>query len=105
MDGETKLTWDINGKHGEEIVTKWRSPALMPEWAARKFVIVTDVKAQRLQEITEEDAIKAGVPGIATHKPYPRQYRDSFEVLWDIKHPKHNWSSNPWCWHYKVEAK
>ena len=51
MDGESKLTWDINGKHGEEIVTKWRSPALMPEWAARKFVIVTDVKAEQIEGV------------------------------------------------------
>ena len=26
---------------------KWRSPALMPAWAARKFVVVTDVKAEQ----------------------------------------------------------
>ena len=124
-----------------------RSPALMPKWAARKFVVVTDVKAQRLQEITEEDAERLGFKSdkikiwwqgyrrvtlgelgeelmhqqsigdkppdwmIEPHRMLERPdllwtARRFISIKWDSKHPKHPWSSNPWCWHYTVrEAK
>jgi hypothetical protein len=78
----------------------WKSPLFMPEWVARYFIKITDVSAERLQEITEEDAIAEGCPGIATHKSYPRQYRDSYEALWDSINPKQKWDTNPWVWKY-----
>lgn len=39
---------------------KWRSPLFLPEWAARTFIRITDVRAERLQSITEEDAKAEG---------------------------------------------
>jgi hypothetical protein len=33
----------------------------MPEWCARDFIRITDVKAERLQEISEEDCFKEGI--------------------------------------------
>lgn len=39
----------------------WRSPLHMPKWAARTWLEVTGVRAERLQEITEEGAKAEGV--------------------------------------------
>ncbi len=40
---------------------KWRSPLFMPAWAARDFIKMTDIRAERLQEITASDCVKEGV--------------------------------------------
>ena len=87
-------------------VGRTRPSIFMPRWASRITLEITEVRVERLQEITEEDAQAEGTLGIATHKPYPRQYRDSFEVLWDSIHDKgspykehpYRWQLNPWVW-------
>jgi hypothetical protein len=78
----------------------WRPSIFMPRWASRIQTPIVSVRVERVQEITEKDARTEGVPGIATHEPYPRQYRDSFEVLWNVINAKrgYSWESNPWVW-------
>lgn len=39
---------------------QWRSPAVMPREAARLFYRVTDIRVERLQAVTEEQAVKEG---------------------------------------------
>lgn len=48
-----------NAKPGERV---WvRETAIMPRWASRLTLIVESVKIERLQDISEEDAIAEGV--------------------------------------------
>lgn len=89
---------------------KWRPSIHMPRWASRITLEVTEVRAQRLQDITEEDAKAEG----ADVWPYdPMQpmttgelggehpYRGGFAVLWDaINDHRATWNSNPWVWVY-----
>ena len=62
---------------------KWKSPRSMPEWAARLFIKITDVRAERLQEITEEDCIAEGMK--QQELPYDIapvwQYRDIWNSI------------------------
>lgn len=58
----------ISFENGEPIYgTDWvwkrdvLSPLFMPQGLARLFLSITDVRVKRLQDITEEDAIKEGV--------------------------------------------
>lgn len=86
---------------------KWRSSMYMPRWASRITLEVTEVRVQRLQEITEEDARAEGVTtgpqqGQLNGKPatlLPTTHRQAFIWLWDaINGERASWVSNPWVW-------
>ena len=65
-------------------------------FASRIAIEVTDIKIEKLQEITEEDAIKEGVRDTFNQQIfYPATY--NFKILWDSTNSKkHPWGSNPW---------
>ena len=75
----------------------WRPSIFMPKEAARIFLEVTNVRVERLQEITEEDARAEGVFPAEAH---PHQHRDAFADLWDSINLKRGfgWETNPWVW-------
>lgn len=77
----------------------WRPSIHMPRWASRMTLPVTDVRAERLQDITEEDAQAEG-PSLATDygRLHPT-YRLAFANLWDSLSPDgRRWDDNPWVW-------
>lgn len=71
----------------------------MPRWASRLTLLVTDVRVQRLQEISSADAIAEGCPPYANSAtidcdtPNPR---DDFKRLWNGIHGPDAWDRNPW---------
>lgn len=78
----------------------WRKiPSLhMPRWACRTVVELTDVRVERLNDISEADA-KA--EGCEPHAPSGRDgkvYRRPFECLWESIRGKGSWAINPWVW-------
>ena len=76
---------------------RWRPSIHMPRWASRIALEVTDVKVERLQEITEEDAIKEGLRDTFNQQTfYPATY--NFETFWASIYGKESWESNPWVW-------
>lgn len=78
---------------------KWRPSIHMPKWASRITLKVTAVKVERLQEISEADAIAEGVEAISL-ADVPRQAswsnRQDFSRLWETIHGKGTWEENPW---------
>lgn len=68
----------------------------MPRWASRFTLEVTDVRVQRLQDISEEDAKAEGVEPLQMDFG---SYLPSFQGVWDLLNSKRApWASNPWVW-------
>ena len=74
---------------------KWRPSIHMPREAARIFLKVTNVRVERLQEITAHDAIREGM-----ESEIPFDTVDEFKELWNNLNAKrgYGWESNPWVW-------
>lgn len=76
----------------------WRPSIHMPRWASRLTLEVVSVRVERLQEISEPDAVAEGIDA-ATFGPVWECARDAFAHLWDsINGERASWESNPWVW-------
>jgi hypothetical protein len=72
----------------------------MPRWASRLTLLVKDVRVERLQEISEDEAKAEGcTPCFTDHiggiHPQPR-YQWGFRDLWNSLHGAGAWDENPW---------
>lgn len=86
----------------------------MPKWASRLTLTVTDVRVERLQDISEEDARAEGCPVTWDGKPYdpPPPEVDSWQgygrysycLLWSKINGPGSWDANPWvaCYTFTV---
>jgi hypothetical protein len=89
----------IDGKSAERV---WRPSIHMPRWASRITLEVTAVRVERLQDISEEDAMAEGctmdMPANGCHLT-GNCLKDRFAFLWDsLAKPGQLWANNPWVW-------
>jgi hypothetical protein len=82
-------------------LSRYRPPMFMPRWASRITLEVSDVKVERLQDISEADAIAEGAllpwtgsPGTACDDT--RDARSEFAALWNSINGHGAWDDNPW---------
>ncbi|HIE8743433.1 TPA: hypothetical protein ACXP1Q_002814 [Klebsiella quasipneumoniae subsp. similipneumoniae] len=98
--------WDCAPNDAEAL--KWRPSIHMPRWASRILLEITDVRVERLNAISEEDAraegiidggcLNCGEPepcGCANPEP---DATDAFAYLWQSIYGQENWNANPWVW-------
>ncbi|MDO4989318.1 MAG: hypothetical protein Q4E45_02320 [Eubacteriales bacterium] len=86
-------------------VDRWHPSIHMPKEAARIFLCVTGVQAERLQEITEDGAQREGFyPGWTSRRGSTPALtaRQGFMWMWQyLTHAgpyEHTWPANPWVW-------
>lgn len=101
---------------------KWKPSIHMPKDAARIWLMIEDIRVERVQEISEEDAKAEGIEEISTkygydfdiYKDYkgfmPDGYqapRFSFKSLWISINGEESWNANPWVWviKYRILSK
>lgn len=90
-----------------DALIKWRTPIHMPRWASRITLEIRNIKVERLQDITEEDA---RAEGVSTNPYYMADgspdeamsipAKGNFMMLWDSINAKRGfgWDLNPWVW-------
>nr|DAJ88025.1 MAG TPA: ASCH domain protein [Caudoviricetes sp.] len=95
-------------RDGKEIEMKWHPSIHMPKEATRIWLKVTDVRVERLQDITSKQICKEG---IEVEEPYVlngEEKRYAFSRLWDSTVKKsdldrYGWNANPWVWVIEFE--
>lgn len=92
--------WERNRLEGTPRY-RWRSSIHMPRWASRITLEITDVRVQRLQEISVADAMADVV--VETNKNLRgmepcMEWIYAYEDLWESIHGPGSWDANPWVW-------
>lgn len=75
---------------------RWKPSIHMPRWASRISLEITDVRVERLQHISEEDAVAEGVGGNPTITPCFAAER--FRTLWESINGIGSWDANLLVW-------
>ncbi|EKB9498599.1 hypothetical protein OOX37_004313 [Salmonella enterica] len=76
----------------------WRPAIHMPRWASRILLEITDVRVERLRDLSEEDAKSEGIIPSAGGVLPGWEYRINFRDLWMDIYGTDNWEANPWVW-------
>lgn len=75
---------------------KYRHARFMPRRITRGLDEITRIRVERLQDISETDALSEGV--IVEGWPGAMCAKDAFHELWATIHGPHAWDANPWLW-------
>lgn len=107
-----------NESGGEDVVTeRWFPSIHMPKEACRLFLRITDIRVERLQDITEEDAMSEGTEpmhhrcgGFGYYEAGGEimectclswdqgEYCMGFKLLWQSINGPDSWERNDWVW-------
>jgi hypothetical protein len=89
-------------EHCIEKFDKTVSPIFMPKWAARLWLEITDVRVERLQDCSSEDAVAEGAadwPGeCILREKRLTSVQIQYAMLWESIHGPGSWERNPWVW-------
>ena len=95
---------------GPRVDVRWRPSIHMPRWASRITLKITDVRVERLQEISAEDAdaecFGGDFPENVLPEVFPRReggwghlsLPECYGRLWEHINGAGSWAANPWVW-------
>ena len=109
-----RVHWPEGSDSIYDLCLVWHSPVAMPREAARLFLRVTDVRVERLNQITNNDILREGFRSesckICVHDggsgcDHCFAILNPFRKSWDARNAKrgYGWDSNPWVWVIEFE--
>ncbi|MEY7696592.1 hypothetical protein [Klebsiella quasipneumoniae] len=88
----------------------WTPSIHMPRWASRILLEITDVRVERLNAISQADAIAEGAPPshpsidcVSQEYGFPDFSRSWFGQTWQHIYGEESWDANPWVWVIEFE--
>jgi hypothetical protein len=99
--------WREFGPHPSTVTPgRYRHARFMPRWASRILLEVTDMRVERLQAISEEDARSEGAESTFAPRWYSDRYgslcgsqhRHGFVGVWEAINGADSWHANPFVW-------
>lgn len=107
LDADTAIWYAADGSDlGLALKGKRRQSMYMPRWASRLTLLVTEVRVQRLQDISDTDAFTEGYPGRSLDGAWTpvgaALYADGcdaihwYRELWERINGPGSWAANPW---------
>ena len=86
----------------------WKPSIHMPKEAARIWLKVTDVRVERLQDITADGIRNEGLSSAAVHAGDIEIAMEEWKILWNSTIKKadldrYGWDANPWVWAISFE--
>lgn len=96
----------IDDMRKETVCTaKWVPSIHMPRWASRILLEITNVRVERLNAISQADAIAEGAPPshpsidcVSQEYGFPDFSRSWFGQTWQHIYGEESWDANPWVW-------
>jgi hypothetical protein len=89
----------------DRISDHWRPSIFMPRWASRITLEITDVRVERLNDISEANAYEEGVSDTWPLDSLPylsafggRAVINNYAHLWKSINGNGSWAKNPWVW-------
>ena len=99
----THRPWGDNDLQDFKGIGRARNAMFMPRWVSRITLELTDVRVERVQDISEADCIAEGIDVHGedlSDRERADERRSQYAWLWDSINAKRGypWSSNPWVW-------
>jgi hypothetical protein len=91
-----------NGKwegYADMCFEKWKPSIFMPRSASRILLRISKIRVERLQEISEEDAMAEGVDCL-----FSIDAINKYQQLWNKINGERAWIANPWVWVVEFES-
>lgn len=105
--GPGHVYYEADGSGYQRVACEKLRPGIhMHRWASRVTLEVTGVRVERLQDISEADAVAEGVESDFASPEYAAQYgalcgrqsRYGYAKLWTQINGRGSWDANPWVW-------
>ncbi|QKJ87603.1 hypothetical protein PMPD1_2663 [Paramixta manurensis] len=83
----------------------WQTGIHMPRWASRINLLITDVRAERIQDISDDDVLAEGVQtdshflnNFFTLNSESIAPKEAYKKAWEKQYGGTSWEVNPWVW-------